>query len=231
MEGRFLTEPGSVHQHNLRSLASQGPALVLGDGVELGFNTPMENYNNGDEMMVQYVGTQSCARITAGMWLLCGPTTNSVGTRLYNTHIFDVNDGADEVDLEISSPIGIYTSIANSHVRKSGAGTLRLKHGSNTFRGTTIIRNGRLLVASNVPKGGNSVLGNCTADVVIGDAGTQPGDAPTFVFEGSASRTFARGVSVGPCLGSPTLGSISNINATFSGALTLNSRLRLFSAS
>ena len=172
MEGTFQTETGNVVQHSLHCLASQGPALVLGDGAELGFNNPMENYVNGGEMMVQYVGTQSCARITTGTWLLCGPTTNSVGDRLYNTHAFDINDGADEVDLDILSQLAIYSGIANSHVRKTGAGTLRLNSNSSTFRGTTIIRSGRLLATFSVPKGGNSVLGNCTNDVIIGDADT-----------------------------------------------------------
>jgi autotransporter-associated beta strand protein len=229
--GRFLTEAGNVSQHNLHSLASQGPALLLGDGAEMGSNNPFENYVNGAEMMAQYVGTQTRARITAGTWLLCGPTTNSVGDRLYNTHIFDVNDGADEIDLDISSPLNIYSSIANSFVRKTGAGTLRLTSGASTVRGTTIIRNGRLLVSASVPKGGASVLGNCTNDVVIGDAGTQTNDAPTFVFEGAASRTFARGIVVGPCPGAPTIGCISNVQATFSGPLTLNSTLRVYSVS
>jgi len=232
MEGTFLTESGNVVQHNLHCIASQGPALVLGDGAVMGFNNPMENYVDGGEMMVQYVGTQSCARVTAGTWLLCGPSsTNAAGVLQYNTHIFDINDGADDVDLDLKGTLGIYKSDANSYLRKTGAGTLRFNSSSSTFRGTTIIRNGRVLVAANVPKGGNSVLGNCTNDVVIGDADTQAGDVPTFVFEGTASRTFARGIVVGPCPGNPTVGCISNINATFSGPLTLNSTLQVFSVS
>jgi autotransporter-associated beta strand protein len=100
MEGTFLTESGNHVQHNLHSTASQGPALVLGDGAVLGFNNPMENYIDGGEMIAQYVGTQSCARITASSWLLCGPSsTNSAGVLKSNTHIFDINDGADEIDL------------------------------------------------------------------------------------------------------------------------------------
>lgn len=231
MEGTFLTEAGNVVQHNLHCLASQGPALVLGDGAVLGFSNPLENYVNGGEMMVQYVGTQTCARVTAGNWLLCGPTTNSVGDRLYNTHIFDVNDGADEIDLDISSQLAIYTSIANSHVRKTGAGTLRLKSSSSTFRGTTLIRAGRLLVSANVPKGGNSVLGNCTNDVVIGDAGTQPSDTPTLLFDGPANSafTFARGLATWATNSVSTFGSLSNVNVTLSGPVTVSNTLQLLS--
>jgi autotransporter-associated beta strand protein len=235
MEGTFLTEAGNVVQHNLHCLASQGPAFVLGDGAVLGFSNPLENYVNGGEMMVQYVGTQSCARVTAGNWLLCGPTTNSVGDRLFNTHIFDVNDGADEIDLDISSQLNIYPTtpaLANSHVRKTGAGTLRLKSSSSTFRGTTIIRNGRLLVSANVPYGGNSVLGNCTNDVVVGDLGTGPNDLPTFAFEGPANSafTFARGIAACATGGAVSaIGCISNANCTFSGPITVSNTLQVLS--
>jgi len=205
---------------------------VLGDGADMGFNNPMENYVNGGEMMVQYVGTQTCARVSAGTWLLCGPTTNSVGDRLYNTHIFDINDGADAVDLDLRGALGIYPSIANSHVRKTGAGTLRMNSGSSTFRGTTIIRSGRLLSALSVPKGGNSVLGNCTDDVIIGDAATGPTDAPTFAFEGPADSafTFARGIVAGAAGETVSaIGSISNVNCTFSGPITVSNTLALVS--
>jgi len=231
LEGSFQTEAGNVVQHNVHSLASQGPALVLGDGAEMGFNNPVENYVNGDEMMIRYIGTQTCARVTAGSWLLCGPSTNAAGVRLYNTHVFDVNDGADEVDLDIRGKLEIYTSIANSHLRKTGAGTLRFISNASTYRGTTVIRSGRLLAAASVPKGGNSVLGACTDDVVIGDAGTLPTDTPTFAFEGPANSafTFARGIVTCATNGVSTIGSVSNVNCTFSGSITASNTLQLVS--
>ena len=234
MEGSYQTEAGNVLQHNLHCLASQGPALLLGDGAEMGFNNPVENYTSGDEMMVQYVGTQRCARVTClpgSSWLLCGPTTNSAGVLLYNTHVFNVNDGADDVDLDIRCTLSIFTSIANSYIRKTGAGTLRLNSGSSTFRGTTIIRSGRLLVTASVPKGGNSVLGNCTNDVVVGDSGTLPADLPTFAFDGPANSafTFARGIVTCTNGGTSALGCISNANCTFSGPITVSNTLQLLS--
>jgi autotransporter-associated beta strand protein len=230
--GRFQTEAGNTVQHNVHSLAGQGPALVLGDGAELDFNNPVENYVGGDEMMIRYVGTQTCARVTAGSWLLCGPTTNAAGVRLYNTHVFDVNDGADDVDLDIRGTLSQYTSIGNSHVRKTGAGTLRLASGSSTYRGTTVIRSGRLLAAASVPKGGNSVLGNCTDDVVIGDSGTLPADVPSFAFEGPANSafTFARGIVTHATGGISAFGSHSNVNVTLSGAVTVSNTLHLLSS-
>lgn len=231
-EGGFFTDGTNSVQHNVHSLASQGPAILLGDGAVLGFNNPMENYINGDEMMVQYVGTQRGARVTAGSWLLCGPTTNTAGTLLYNTHIFDVNDGADAIDLDIQGTLSIYTGIANSYLRKTGAGTLRFKSTSNAYRGTTIIRDGRLLVTASVPKGGASVLGNCTNDVIIGDQNTALTNAPTFAFEGAANSTFtfARGILCASSSGvTSTIGSISNVNSIFSGTITVSNTVQLLS--
>ena len=232
LEGRFLTESGNTIQQNLHCKASQGPALLLGDGAEMGFNNPVENYNSGDEMLIQYIGTQTCARISAGSWLLCGPTTNSVGDRLYNTHIFDVNDGADAVDLDLRGALSLYPGLANSYVRKTGAGTMRMNSGSSSYRGTTIVRSGRLLSTVSVPKGGNSVLGNCTDNVVIGDVGTLPTDVPTFAFEGPAdsSFTFARGIVACATGGAVSvIGCISNANCTFSGPITITNTLALLS--
>jgi len=232
LEGRFSTESGNVVQHNLHCKASQGAALVLGDGADMGFNNPVENYTSGDEMLIQYIGTQTCARVTAGSWLLCGPTTNSVGVRLYNTHIFDVNDGADTVDLDLRGALSLYPSIANSYVRKTGTGTMRMNSGSSTYRGTTIVRSGRLFATLSVPKGGSSVLGNCTDDVIIGDVGTKINDAPTFAFEGPAnsSFTFARGIVACATGGAVSaVGCISNVNCTFSGTITVSNTLQLLS--
>jgi autotransporter-associated beta strand protein len=211
--GTLLTEPApTTIQQNVHALASQGPAVLLGDGAVLGFNTPLENYVNGAEMLVRYVGTQSCARITSGQFTMTGPTTNAAGVLEYNTHIFDINDGADEIDLDIPSEINIYTGIANSHVRKTGAGTLRLKNSLNAYRGTTTIRSGRLVVTATVPASGKSVIGASTSALQLGDSGTLPTDTPAFVFEGTSnsSFTFARGVSIYSAGASATLGSISN---------------------
>ncbi len=232
LEGGFFTESTNRVQHNVHNLASQGPAILLGDGAVLGFNNPMENYVNGDEMMVQYVGTQRGARVTVDAWLLCGPSTNATGTLLYNTHIFDVTDGADSIDLDIQGRLVCYPGIANSYLRKTGAGTLRLKSTANAYRGTTIIRDGRLLVTASVPKGGESALGNCTNDVIVGDAHTALTNTPTFAFEGAANSTFtfARGIVCASTAGViSTVGSISNVNSIFSGTITVSNTVDLLS--
>jgi len=227
-EGTYLNVSGDPAQLNTMRPSSQGPALTLGDGVYMGVGAALSRSSNGDEQTVRYIGTNRMASTQIGS--MQGPTTAGQ----WNTKIIDVNDGTSEIDLLVLNSFGIYPDTATpaiSRIRKEGAGTLKLLGTDSKHRGTTIIRAGRLLVNASVPDGGNSVLGNCTNDVVIGDAGTQANDAPTFVFEGTASRTFARGIIVGPCLGSPAIGCVSNINATFSGPLTLNSTLQLFSVS
>ncbi len=230
--GTLLTEPSpTTIQQNVHALASQGPAVLLGDGAVLGYNTPLENYVNGAEMLVRYVGTQSGARITSGQFTMTGPTTNAAGVLEYNTHIFDINDGADEIDLDIPGEINIYTGIANSNVRKTGAGTLRLKNSLNAYRGATTVRSGRLVVTASVPASGKSVIGQSTNAFQLGDAGTQPTDTPAFVFEGpnNSGFAFARDVSVYPAGASAILGSISNNNVTFSGAIGASNTLQLLS--
>jgi autotransporter-associated beta strand protein len=160
-----------------------------------------------------------------------GPTTNAAGVLEYNTHIFDINDGADEIDLDIPSEINIYTSIANSHVRKTGAGTLRLKNSLNAYRGTTTIRSGRLVVTASVPASGKSVIGASTNALQLGDSGTLPTDMPAFVFEGTSNSafTFSRKVVTYPTGGAATIGSTSNNNVTFSGAIAVSNTLQLLS--
>ncbi len=228
--GSLLTEAGSTIQQNVHALASQGPALLFGDGAVLGYNAPMENYVNGAEMILSYVGTQSCARITSGQLTLCGPTNTATATQS-NTHIFDINDGADDVDLDLFSELNIYTGNANSHLRKTGAGTLRLRSSLNAYNGVTTIRNGRVLVTANVPASGKSVLGNSTSALQLGDAGTQPDDVPTFAFEGPANSafTFARGIVTFATGGASAVGSASNVNVTLSGPITASNTLQLVS--
>jgi len=233
MGGALLTEPSPTSiQQNVHAVSNQGqgPALLLGDGAILGYNAPLENYVNGTEMLVQYVGTQQRAQITSGQLTLCGPTNTSTAAQS-NTHIFDINDGADDIDLDVPSELNIYTSLANSNLRKTGAGTLRLRSSLNAYAGITTVRSGRLSVTASVPLSGKGVLGNASSALQLGDAGTQATDTPTFIFEGTnnSAFTFARGVSVYPTGGAATIGSISNVNVTFSGAIAVSNTLQLLS--
>ncbi len=226
-QGSFLTVASDPAQLNLARLAAQGPTLTLGDGAYLGFGAPLNETAANSEQLVRYNGTN----VTASMVgiTLSGPT-NTVTALFSNTAIFDVNDGASEIDLLVTGNFAPYPTLANTVLRKTGTGTLKLAGTGSSHRGTLVIRAGRVLANANVPYGGNSILGNCTNDVQLGDAGTLPTDAPTFVFEGTGAYTFSRGISVAhTSVTAAVVGCISNANATFSGAVMLSNTVQLLS--
>ncbi|MDD2600313.1 MAG: autotransporter-associated beta strand repeat-containing protein [Kiritimatiellae bacterium] len=227
-EGTYLNVSGDAAQLNTIRPSSQGPAVTLGDGVYMGVGAALSRSANNDEQTVRYIGTNLMATTHIGS--LQGPTTPGQ----WNTKIIDVNDGASDIDLLVLNSFGIYPDTAApaiSRIRKEGAGTLKLLGNASRYRETTIVRAGRVLVSANVPKGGNSVFGNCTADVVIGDTGTQPDDTPTILFDGpvNSAFTFSRGLSTWTTKGVSAFGSLSNVNVTLSGAVTVSNTLQLIS--
>ena len=227
-EGRYETVANDMPQLNLVRKAAQGPALILGDGAYMGYGAPFSALNSGDEQVVRYTGTNRMASTYIGS--LQGPTTPGY----WNTKTFDVNDGASEIDLVVLGNMGVYPttpSPAISRLRKDGAGTLKLLGTASSYRETTIIRAGRLLIGASVPYNASSVLGLCTNDAVIGDAGTQPSDTPTLLFDGPANSafTFARGLVTWATNGVSTFGSLSNVNVTLSGPVTVSNTLQMLS--
>jgi autotransporter-associated beta strand protein len=225
-EGTYLNVSGDPAQLNTIRSASQGPAVTLGDGVYMGIGAALSRAVNGDEQTVRYVGTNRMATTYIGA--LQGPTVEGQ----WNTKIIDVNDGAAEIDLLVLGNMGIYPGAAISRIRKEGSGTLKFSGSGSVYKETTIIRAGRLLIGANVPKGGNSVLGNCTNDVVIGDGGTQPGDTPALLFDGAPGSAFicARGLATWTTAGTSTFGSLSNVNIVLSGSVTVSNTLHLLSS-
>jgi fibronectin-binding autotransporter adhesin len=222
--GTFLTVSGDHAQLNVGRRSDAGPALTLGDGAYLGFGPPLGDTAANIEQVVWYKGTNLTATMS-GM-TLSGPSASG-----YNSKVFDINDGASEVDLIVSSSFSTYPVGAVSRLRKEGAGTLKLKGTTSKYVGTTIIRNGRILLNLNVPSGGLSVLGDCTEDIQLGDEETQPGDQPTFAFEGTGTYIFSRGITVYPSGAYPAFGCISNVNASFNGAITVSNDVRISSVS
>jgi autotransporter-associated beta strand protein len=76
---------------------------------------------------------------------------------------FTVNDGADDVDLRIS------TSITNGALKKSGAGTLLLT-GANAYAGGTTISNGTIQVNGGAALGAGSFVLNAGTLSVVSDS-------------------------------------------------------------
>ncbi len=223
-EGSFWNVAGDTPQINVSALAASGPALVLGDGAYLGCNTPLDSTASNTEQVVRYIGTNATATIAAG--LFSGP-----GAGGSNTKTFDVNDGAADIDLLVSANFSTYTPSGTpvSDLRKSGAGALKLSGTASQFRGTTTVRNGRLVVGANVPYGGNSVLGNATSVVQVADAGTLPTNHVALVFDGA--YTFSRGICVNPYGASATVGNVSTSRAVFAAGLLLSNTVQFVSSS
>ena len=224
-EGSYLNVANDTPQINVSRLAANGPALVLGDGAYLGCSVPVDVLVTNSEQIIRYIGTNSTATITAG--LFSGP-----GTGGSNIKTFDVNDGAADVDLLVTANYSIYTDsgTAVSDIRKTGAGTLKLT-GTSDFRGTTTVRNGRIVVGANVPYGAQGPLGNATSVVQITDSGTASTNAAALVFDGG--YTFSRGLCVYPYTNgaSATVGNISTSRAVFAGAVLLSNTVQLVSSS
>mgnify|MGYP003586466372 FL=1 len=222
---KFDDSGNNTVQQNLYCVASNGPALLLGDGVELLYNTPLER---GNDRLVQYIGTQTCARLAAAALTLCGPDVYPA-----NSHTFDVNEGADDVDLLVAAKLDVFPSAtAISDLIKAGRGTLKLAHAQNAYRGRTVIRGGRLLIGANVTSNVAGPLGASTNVIQFGDALSQPADAPSLLFDGTNNSAFAcnRSVSVYPAGAAAAIGSLSNNNVTFNGAITVSNTLQLLSA-
>jgi len=226
-EGTFQNVAGDTAQINASRLAAAGPALVLGDGAYDGCSIPIDNNGSNTEQVIAYTGTNATATIAAG--LFSGP-----GNGGSNTKTFDVNDGAADIDLLVSASYSIYSGVANpavSDIRKTGAGTLKLTGTASDFRGTTTVRNGRIVVGGNVAYGAQGPLGNSTQTVQVADAGTTSSNAVALVFDGP--YTFGRGIAVYPYTNgaSVTVGSVATNSAVFAGTLLLSNTVQLTSAS
>ena len=225
-EGSYLNVAGDAPQLNAIRPADQGPALTLGDGAYMGVGVALSRSADGDEQVIRYIGTSRMATTPIGS--LQGPTVAGQ----WNTKSIDVNDGDADIDLMVTGDLGPWPDNAISRIRKDGAGTVKFMGTGSKYLETTVVRAGRLLIGANVPASGNSVLGLCAADVILGDEGTQAADTPTLLFDGAAGSTFtfARGLATWTETGTSTFGSLSNVNITLSGTVTASNTLRLVSA-
>ena len=225
-EGTYLNVAGNSAQLNAMRVASQGPAVTLGDGVYMGVGVALSRSGSGDEQEIRYIGTNRMATTHVGA--LQGPSAAGQ----WNTKIFAVNDGDADIDLTVNGDLNPWPDEAISRVRKDSAGTLKLLGTGSKYRETTIVRAGRLLIGADVPSGSASVLGLCINDVIIGDEGTQATDTPALLFDGPAGSTFtfARGLATWTEMGTSTFGSLSNVNITLSGAVAVSNTLRFVSS-
>ncbi|MFW5692719.1 MAG: autotransporter-associated beta strand repeat-containing protein, partial [Thermoguttaceae bacterium] len=216
-EGHFATPSNAPAQINVARLAGDGPAIVLGDGAELSLKTALQRMVAADEQVVRYTGTTATATIS-GEFTFSGP-----GGGGSNRKTFDVNDGAADVDLHVSSSFGIYSGgggnpPAVSDLWKTGAGTMRYS-GSSSHRGSTVVAEGTLALShassNNIAAGsGVEVHDGATLDV-SGLAGStfQLGDGQTLSGEGSIAGNIdlLSGAVLAPGMSAGTLNLDGNL--------------------
>jgi autotransporter-associated beta strand protein len=231
-QGGLIAVAGDVPQINASLQTAQGTAVTLGDGVILSLAMALSDWATGTQQTLKYVGTHATA-ILVNMNLQ-GPTNNVAA----NLKVFDISDGASDIDLVLNNSFGIWPDDPGSarkglsDFRKDGGGTLKLLGTASQYRGTTTIRNGRIIVVGNVISNALSPLGTNVTAVQLGDAGTASTNVATLAVDGG-SFTFARGLYVYPYTNGAraVFAALSTNSLLLSGAVTLSNTLQLASAS
>ena len=155
---------------------------------------------------------------------------NSYAWVLGGGSVLTLSTGGDPSQIRWLTPTEIITPLAGSvdmlfsgpSVGFGASPSLRLK-GTNTYTGTTILRRGILTASGNVTSGANGPLGNSTAAIQIGDAGTQGSDNLSLFSEISGAN-FGRPVVVNSNGNIVAIGNLATAGDSmiWSGGITLN---------
>jgi autotransporter-associated beta strand protein len=102
----------------------------------------------------------------------------------------------------------------------NGGGNTRFSSANSTYSGTTIVRNGGLLIGANAPSGANGALGNATSAVLVGDVLTAGTSTVRFLTDGSF--TVGRNITVASTGSTTTIGG-NHLSGTssFTGDISL----------
>ena len=161
-----------------------GTAITLANGATLDFPAPLANQGNGVTQRLWVQAAATTATISRGI-TLCGSPAGTGGS----VKLFDVEDGAADVDLLVTAGFSPYPAGSVANLTKAGAGTMSITAGSTHF-GTTTVQAGTLLVnntggsatgsgpvvvAGGMFGGNGSVSGTVTVDGGVISAGNSPG--------------------------------------------------------
>jgi autotransporter-associated beta strand protein len=107
-------------------------------------------------------------------------------------------------------------------ITKTGTGTMALS-GANAYTGTTTLQAGALVAGANAPLSANGAFGNAASALVIGNASTLAGDAPSLFINGAftVGRAITVGTGAATAYNATLGGSNTSGTSTFSGGLTL----------
>lgn len=166
---------------------------------------------------------------TLGTW---GVEDNGGNLRLVYTApaaVFDITVTSGSQTQSEASGGSALISGAGATVNKLGAGTLVMTNTANSYTGTTTVRAGTLQINDAVTTSGNTVLGNSSGALVVGDASAA--NAASFNFGAAVQNdralsivagTGSAGRTVGTTISSGTAIQAGNIamstNATYSAA-------------
>lgn len=219
--------------NNASALGPAGSTLALNGGkLEItagtGFNAGLAALSGGGTLFINPAsGTPawSVARMT-----LAGDLTIAGGTNISGTAAFTLNATALDTNatLTVNNPVSgggilrvklgaITPGDAANRIAKAGNGDLDFTANStNAWAGGVTVRAGRLLFESYGAFG--------SGGIVLNDAGTAPGDTPTFAVNTGTASTLPNNITVANAGdGNPAvIGSVVSCPITYSGLVTLN---------
>ncbi len=155
---------GSTRQ----TLANWG--LELADGAVVSGDGSTYSYNNANRQAALDISAQDTTiKVTSGN------NTISARTRLRygNNLIYDVAQGA---TLDVSGQVHADEAASKGRITKSGAGTLILSNGTNSYADTTTVNGGILQVSTAGALGSSALVINDGAEARIGASRTLKGD-------------------------------------------------------
>jgi autotransporter-associated beta strand protein len=206
-------------------IAGNSSALGTASTVTLGSSgTTAALEASGTVTISQTVNVASGSTVTLGGTNTSGTTTFSGAIALNNSVTLVAGSGGTSV---FSGPISD-ASGSNSLTISATGGTVELSSSSSTYKGSTTVRAGTLLVGADAPSGGSSgSLGATSSAVVVG------GGSASAALETAGANTVGLPISVqAPSSGNITLGGTGTSGtALFSGAITLGAPVTLTAAS
>ena len=246
----FGTASGTWGTDSFLSTSSAGtgtpsnPTTATSDTLNIGTTTiPIIGGTVGvnGTQVIQNLRVDSSSPLTLGSsgtiisLTAANPNWNNFGSSLWTINS-DIANSASGTTLAINSAAGangditvngnITWSGTSILVTKQGAGsTLTLNGTGSTYTSATTVSAGTLVAGGNVPASANSVFGNASTAINVGNAGTGASDAPTLLIGGG--YTVGRGISVGTSLATAYTATIGTIN---SGTATINNIMALSAA-
>ena len=141
--------------------------------------------------------------------------TISGGIILDDDVTFQVNQNTLTVSSLLAGP---------NDITKTQVGTLLLTNTANSYTGTTSVLAGTLLLGGDAPAGGNSVVGNSTAPILLGN--TTGTDSAALLTNGPFTLSRPIDVRAGST-GAKIIGGNSTSTSTINSVITLNDHLTL----